>query len=368
MRLLPTLLLGLVCLAQAEETGRWRLQYFYDEEKSEFTITDLKFPSSQRGIAVGAITSENSVKPMSAITIDGGLHWSLLPLKETGLALFFLNDSLGWMVTDKGLWRTEEGGRSWRKLKAPSGIIRVHFTDPDHGWAVGARKQVWETKDGGAEWSKLSFTDEIKSNPDHTQFAWIEFANKDQGVIGGWSRPPRHTGQLLPDWVEPDSASKRQAWPQLGIVASTFDGGKTWKPSVASIFGQITAAKLSPEGWAVELIEFSDTFEWPSELMFLNIKADSMKRIYREKERKVTDVAIGGPKGPIYLGAVEHFGRLQQLPIPRKVIIIRSLDAEHWTEMPVDYRAVARRVILAAAGPNHLWAATDTGMILKWTP
>jgi hypothetical protein len=93
-----------------------------------------------------------------------------------------------------------------------------------------------------------------------------------------------------------------------------------------------------------------------------------MKRIYREKERKVTDVAIGGPKGPIYLGAVEHFGKLQQLPIPRKVIIVRSLDAEHWTEMPVDYRAVARRVILAAAGPNHLWAATDTGMILKWTP
>jgi hypothetical protein len=36
--------------------------------------------------------------------------------------------------------------------------------------------------------------------------------------------------------------------------------------------------------------------------------------------------------------------------------------------MQVDYRAVARRVILATAGPDHVWAATDTGMILKLTP
>jgi hypothetical protein len=65
------------------------------------------------------------------------------------------------------------------------------------------------------------------------------------------------------------------------------------------------------------------------------------------------------------LAAVEHFGTLQQIPIPRKVVILRSKDAEHWTEMSVDYRATARRVVLATAGPNSLWAATDTGMILQ---
>jgi hypothetical protein len=134
------------------------------------------------------------------------------------------------------------------------------------------------------------------------------------------------------------------------------------------MFGQITRARLSPDGWGLGLIEFSDTFEWPSEVMFLNWKTGSQKRIYREKERKVTDVAIAGPKGPVYLAGVEHFGKLQDLPVPRKVVIIHSEDAEHWTEMPVDYRAVARRVILATAGPEDLWAATDTGMILKFAP
>ena len=33
--------------------------------------------------------------------------------------------------------------------------------------------------------------------------------------------------------------------------------------------------------------------------------------------------------------------------------------------MDVDYRAVARRAYLAAPDAANVWAATDTGMILK---
>ena len=368
MRLTPVLLLAVACLARGEETARWRMQYFYDEDGAAFEIADLKFPSPQRGIAVGAIVGDGVFKPMSAITSDGGAHWSLLPLKEPGRSLFFINDSLGWLVTARGVWRTEESGRSWRKLKAPSGILRVYFLDPNHGWAVGTRKQVYETTNGGADWSKVSFPEEVKSNPDYTFFAWIEFVNKEVGLIGGSSRPPRRTAQRLPDWLDPEMATYRRAWPQLSIIADTRDGGKTWKPTAASIFGQITTARLSPEGWGLGLIEFSDSFDWPSEVMFLNWKAGGQKRIYRESERKVTDVAIAAPKGPVYLAALEHVGKLQQLPIPQKVKILRSQDAVHFTEMPVDYRATARRVILAVAGPDDIWAATDTGMILKLTP
>jgi Photosynthesis system II assembly factor YCF48 len=365
MRLASALLLGLVSLAQGEETAGWRLQYFYDEAHSTFLISDLKFPSAKRGIAVGAIAEGKSLKPMSALTTDGGVHWTLVPLKEPGESLFFLNDGLGWMVTTKGLWQTEESGRSWRKLKAPAGLERVHFADPEHGWAVGIHKQIYETKNGGAEWTELPAAAKVNSSKEHTQFAWIEFANKDVGLIGGWSKPPRRGESRIPDWLDPEEASLRREWPHLGILLDTRDGGKTWTPSTMSLFGQITTAKLSPEGWGLGLIEFSDAFDWPSEVFFLNWKAGKQKRVYREKDRKVTDIAIAGPAGPVYLGAVEHFGKLQQLPIPRKVKILRSDDVEHWTEMPVDYRAIARRVILAAAGPNDVWAATDTGMILK---
>jgi hypothetical protein len=36
-----------------------------------------------------------------------------------------------------------------------------------------------------------------------------------------------------------------------------------------------------------------------------------------------------------------------------------------WRETEVDYRAVARRLVLAASPGGLLWAATDTGIIMK---
>jgi hypothetical protein len=364
--LAATFLLGAAWLARAEENGRWRLQYFYDKEHANFAISDLKFPSAKRGVAVGAILDGHSVKPMSALTSDGGAHWSLVPLNEPGMSLFFLNDSLGWLVTTKGLWQTEESGRSWRKVKAPPGLLRVHFLDPEHGWAVGMRKQIYETKNGGVDWVKLPVVDQIESSQENTRFSWIEFVGKDVGIIGGSSRPGRVNSEL-PDWMEPEEASKRREWPHLAVTLETRDGGKSWKPSTASIFGEITEARFSTAGWGLGLIEFSGTFDWPSEVMFWDWKTGRQKRIYRTKDRKVTDVAITGADGPIYLAAVEHSGQLQQLVVPGKVKIIRSGNAKDWTEMDVDYHAVARRVILAAAGPNDIWAATVTGMILKLT-
>ena len=79
------------------------------------------------------------------LTSDGGGHWTLVPVKEPGSSLYFLDDSLGWMVTDKGIWQTEEAGRSWHKLNTPKDmkdILRVWFLDRQHGYAVGERKRV----------------------------------------------------------------------------------------------------------------------------------------------------------------------------------------------------------------------------------
>jgi len=63
---------------------------------------------------------------------------------------------------------------------------------------------------------------------------------------------------------------------------------------------------------------------------------------------------------------VEPSGRLNSLPIPGKVRMLRSTspNLDQWQEVPVDYRAVAGTVVLAGPDPDHLWAATDTGMIL----
>jgi hypothetical protein len=71
--------------------------------------------------------------------------------------------------------------------------------------------------------------------------------------------------------------------------------------------------------------------------------------------------------GAVFLAGTEQAGSLQSLPVPRKVKILRTGDGQSFHEMAVDYRATARRVRLASAGPEEWWAATDTGMILKLT-
>ncbi len=343
---------------------RWKLQYFYDEDRSSLTINDLQFPSPRRGVAVGYLTVKDRPKPTALVTSDGGLHWTLVPIKEVGLSLFFLDETLGWMVTPRGIWQTEESGRSWRKLDSPANILRVHFLNAQRGWAVGAKKTVYETTDGGKNWTKVPAAEEPKSNPEYTHYGWIEFADGKSGVIGGWSRPPRRADQRLPDWVDPEKAERAREWPAMSILLETRNGGQTWTPSTASIFGRITRIRFSPQGWGLGLIEFAESFEWPSEVFRMDWRTGKSVRVFRKKDRAVTDAAVF-KSGPAYLAAVESLGKLRRSPVPGKLIVLRSDNLSEWKEMEVDYRATARRAILASADEKNIWVATDTGMILK---
>jgi len=112
-----------LCVVLLVATGplaaqKWRMQYFYDKAKTELHIADLAFPSPTRGVAVGTIEENGKrQKSVAVLTSDGGKTWQLTDLPEQPVSLFFLNETLGWMVTAKGgLWETTEAGRNWRKL------------------------------------------------------------------------------------------------------------------------------------------------------------------------------------------------------------------------------------------------------------
>ncbi len=44
--------------------------------------------------------------------------------------------------------------------------------------------------------------------------------------------------------------------------------------------------------------------------------------------------------------------------------MLSSVDLTEWTEMDVDYKAVATTLVIAGPDRDHLWVGTDTGMIL----
>ncbi|HEX4137489.1 MAG TPA: YCF48-related protein [Bryobacteraceae bacterium] len=342
----------------------WEMQYNYRQVDSALSINDFLFTSATRGIVCGFTTDRHGKEnPLVLVTKDAGKTWTELPVKEAGLSLFFLDDSDGWMVTEKGVWQTVEGGRSWTKMKsAPSGLLRIWFLDKKHGFAAGLEKRVFETTNGGETWTLLPIATEAQGDATYTTYGEIAFSGNN-GIIAGWNVPPRKGG---PDWMEPERAARRPQLPNLTIMLQTKDAGKTWAKSEASIFGQITRISMAPQGIALGLVEYKDEFEFPSEVYRVDTLSNgSSDSVFRDKNRAITDVRTfaGSTKGVI--AGYETEGSIYRSPIPGKLKVMTSDDLENWHEMPVDYKAVAHRAMIAGPDENHLWIATDTGMILK---
>lgn len=210
------ILMSAVSLGAAE---RWRLQFMHDAKDSTLTINDLKFPSASRGVAVGYLTKGRSVSPVALVTSDGGQRWSFVKTRDPGLSLFFLNESAGWMVTRKSLWKTVESGRSWTELPrsaATARVSHVYFRDENHGWAVGQAKAFYATTDGGKRWTRVPAVDQLESTRERTVFNCIAFANPRSGMVAGMSIPPRDE-PLVPAWMDPESAVKRIEEPHLMV-------------------------------------------------------------------------------------------------------------------------------------------------------
>jgi hypothetical protein len=359
VKTVTSLLLATLGLAAAEH---WDIQYRYRKLDSTLTINDLAFPSEKRGIACGYTTDRNEKdKPVVLITSDAGAHWAETPVKETGLAMFFLDDSQGWMVTDKGIWKTVESGRAWTKLsRAPSSMLRVWFLDAQHGFAVGLQKRIFETGDGGESWTPLDILKQIEVNAAYTTFGEVAFTGQ-RGIISGWNVPPRRGG---PDWMEPENTRQKQV-PHYGVLLQTSDGGKKWEKSEVSMFGQITRISLGARKAGLGLISFRDIFEFPSEVMRIDTTTGVSVSAFKQKDRAITDVRVFADSDRGLIAGYEPSGPVYNSPIPGKLKILTSNDLSSWSEMTVDYRAVAHSAIIAGPDSKHVWVATDSGMILK---
>jgi len=372
--------LAVLVFAPAAPAEKWTVQYFYDQDRTELQLTDLAFPSAERGIAIGTIYEREGRKPRytALVTSDGGANWALVPLKEFPRSIFFLDESNGWLVTSEGIWHTAEAGRSWTRISdqikpnkkldsPPQGglILRVWFLDAQHGFAAGFQKSVFETRDGGRTWNPVEEAAKPSSNPAYSLYTHLGFADARHGLIVGGYSPPRKDADL-PDWMDPEKAMRRRPVPTLTLELETGDGGATWASSTAPLIGSVASLRVSGNlGLAV--FGYADSFEWPSEVYSLSLATGKSESVFKQKDRRVTD-AISFPGARAFLAAVEPSGRLHSSPIPGKVKMITSANIKDWTEMDVDYRAVARSLVLAGPDAGHLWAATDTGMILRLTP
>ena len=353
------LLLALPFLAPANE--RWKVQFFYDKAGASLDIRDLQCPSATRCVGAGAIEDKKGrSKGTVILTSDGGKNWNLAEVSEQPISLFFLNDSLGWMVTDRGVWSTNESGRTWKKLDGlKKGILQVYFLSPLHGYAIGFPKAVYETSDGGKNWTRLAAADRPATAPQDTVYECISFQGA-HGIIAGNVTLPGSDDTPL--WMNPSQARIRRERQSTLVTLETMDGGANWEANTSSVYGKMSQLVMTKEDFSVALFEYHNYYTLPSRVYKMKLRT-SMEALFGERDRAVTDVTLL-PDGNALLAAVEPPGASNQVPIPGKLKMLRSNNLKVWEEMAVDYRAVAQRATLAAPDAEHLWVATDTGMIL----
>ncbi len=336
---------------------RLALEYFYDENGSSLSLYGLGFADNQHGIAAGVLERSGRAKGAAVVTRDGGRSWSLVPLPAPA-AWLWVDSHAAWFGDGSRVWKSTDLGASWRRARGLERISRVYFANQLRGWAIGWRDTVLETSDGGDHWTAVE-TGVGKDRRDNTAYTDIALAGK-YGLITGEISPERPRSRL-PEWADP--AAVRRELPTTALMLQTQDGGKTWTQTKASVFGRISRIQAGPDGSALMLVEFLGRFSYPSEVYLLSPKGGSVSgRAFRRADRAVTDIAFAG--GTAWLVAVEPPGQMLRAPVPGKLKLLRSSGMQSWTELDVDYRAVAQHAVCALAA-GRLWVATDTGMLLS---
>jgi photosystem II stability/assembly factor-like uncharacterized protein len=200
----------------------------------------------------GEQNSRNSIEPGGGIykSTDGGLTWKLMGLEKTEhigrVVVHPTNPNVVYVAAlgaawrtnpERGLYKTEDGGRSWKRVKFVSdraGFVDVALDpkNPDVVWAAsyerlrgpyflksgGPGSALWKSTDAGATWTEI------------------------RG--GGWPETPkgRISLSVFPEnpsivyaMVEADSVRGRKAAPGTARqklangLYRTKDGGKTWE-------------------------------------------------------------------------------------------------------------------------------------------
>ena len=351
----------LLLLIRCASAAQWNLRYFYDNERETMHFTALAFPSANRGIATGVIVDEQGERRprnVAMITADGGNKWTEIKLEDEPVSLFFLDDSVGWMVTQSGIWKTEESGRTWKRLSKHSRgmLLKVWFLDANHGFAVGQEKTVLETQDGGKKWKPVPAAAEPTGNKDFAVYSEIAFVNSRVGLIIGSAVPPSRRGF---------NTAGRQV-PTMTLELQTNDGGATWKPSAAPLLGEVARLQLrGPQG--LVLFAYRRQFELLSQVYRMDTVTGVSVSAYQGKNRRVTDMLMF--PGHAYLAAVEP-PRLAEEPqlLPGKIHVLESTDLQEWTEMTMDYRTDGAHPLLSGPDAEHVFLATDNGMILRLEP
>jgi photosystem II stability/assembly factor-like uncharacterized protein len=139
-----------------------------------FDLNATNFPSRARGYAVG-------IQDILLTTIDGGATWALSRIGKSGpyLDVNFLNDSVGFLVSETAVYRTRSRGVAWETVLTAAGAPFHSLAFASGIGILASHDAAYWTRNEGDTWTKVSFAPfqdarmdlgEVEILPDGTAF------------------------------------------------------------------------------------------------------------------------------------------------------------------------------------------------------
>jgi photosystem II stability/assembly factor-like uncharacterized protein len=196
----------------------------------------IAFWDDRHGLALFGPPSTTKAPWKDALesTSDGGRTWQRLRSAPSGSRVVVAGLSRAWLLTGRGLWRSDDRGVTWRRVSRYP-LLHVSFATRSRGLGYGVlrgHEVLAVTSDGGRSWQRRPFPCQDDAG-----------ADADDAVsLGAPSRA----------WVicvsEPGAGSQRK-W-----LYESDDGGRTWHRRSASSGGYLAGLTFrgSARGWLWE--------------------------------------------------------------------------------------------------------------------
>jgi photosystem II stability/assembly factor-like uncharacterized protein len=257
--------------------------------------------------------------------------------------VFFVDSAYGW-AAGTGVWRTTNGGTTWRRIPVLEGTLhRIVFADRNRGWALGHDNRILRTTDGGETWLAARNGDNraapllLEYQAPNDLWGIGKHCMRSPAVCDGWYEYWTHStdggltwaqensgdGIATLDffdrahgWVVVDGLSGCYSLELLHGLAKTRDAGQTWTSSclpMTSWSGTVAAIGFgsATHGW----LAFDDTLwrstdggdTWVQQHTFpgnLNwIQAEDAARGWVQHGSNLWHTADGGATWQILTGA-----------------------------------------------------------------
>ncbi len=251
-----------------------------------------------------------------------------------------------WCGTNRnGVFRTDDGGRSWQSVGLAGSLIRAVSASPsdrDVVWVGTEPSAVWRSEDAGITWVQTSLLETLSSS-------------------STWSFPPRPDTHHV-RWIACHPLKADHLWVAIeaGALVSTIDGGRTWSDRVSG--GPWDTHELAIQSKAPDTLRVAagdGYFEsddagatWRSPSVGLDVGYLRSVAIDPEQAEVVVISASSGPHSAYVAGRSD--GR-----------VYRRLTSEPWERVREGWPEPASTIaplLCAGVKGGELWAADERGV------